>query len=221
MSYYQREDEPDMSNPDVAVDIWQQTAAAMATFGAEAALAMAASESALGSLYQKAEAAGDEEGQAAVMVAWGRAQQMGGQVQQLDGAMVSAMAAIEALVEHRRRVVEELESLTEAIDEADIHDHRLADLVEVVTEIAEEDMQTWADEAAAETLYNEVYDVLKPYTARYSVTTRLVDILYGEAMRPGEEVALRAFVGAIAALTPLLHYEVEAEAEAEKVGELR
>lgn len=173
---------------------WERQTQELAQVPVHADEAITDTESALGALYQQAEAAGDEDAKVAIMAAWGRAQQLHGQLHTTHAALVGTGATMQKLAEQRDVIAAELDSLLEAINEGDVHDHRLADFASDIEADAytwaSESAQEYADESAQEELYNQIYSTLNRYGMSYAETTSAVDILLGDAELNAEQVEM-------------------------------
>lgn len=142
---------------DNALAEWMRLAAQLTGADQSAADALNAAGSALGALYSQAEAAGDEPAMSAISTAWQAAQQKRLIVQHMDAAVSSAAAVMRELVRQRRDALQELESLTDALERADTLDSRLADFVRAV----EEESIIYAEEAVFEQVADNIVDDMR------------------------------------------------------------
>lgn len=141
-------------NDDALAD-WMRMAIPLKNADTQAQTALEETEQALGALWDRAEATGDEDAKNAITVTWQNAQRKRELVRQADAALTGAAAVMGSLVKQRSEAVRELNSLVQAIENADTLDPRLRSLVEAV----EEETVLYMEEACYEDAMEQAMDV--------------------------------------------------------------
>ena len=126
------------SETEVALAFAHLRASELANVPAEAAAALGEAESALGTLYNAAEASGDQTGMDAIVVAWNRTQAIHAQVGQLQAAHAAALALAQQIEAKRSAVANELGTLLTALDEVDLANQHVANVADAVQALSEE-----------------------------------------------------------------------------------
>lgn len=166
--YYSLEDEPDINNPDTALDLWQQEAASLADYPSQAQQAFNEIAETITPWYEDAVAQNDAPLQQQLITIHSRAQQLTEQVARLDALAAGAAATLKTVNEQRYKTVAELEDITEALESFDSDHPKLSDFAEIIWEDSIEHLQEmeslWlddqADERFAEHSYNTLYNRL-------------------------------------------------------------
>lgn len=156
---------------------WMQQALNVADADQQAADALNAAGNALRYLYDQATDAGDETALAHISTAWQAAQYKREKIKQMDAVVGASAAVMSELVRQRRDALEELESLTQAIESGDTLDSRLTDFVRTV----EEETIIYAEEAVFEQVADNIVDDM-----RAEITNTLVEAtgLSPQSLRP-------------------------------------
>lgn len=187
--YYSQEDEPNVDNPETALDLYQQSAASLADYPAQAAQSFREIEETITPWYNQAVANGDAALQQQLIGIHSRAQHLNDQVNHLDALAASAAVTMNKVNEKRVKAVMELSELTEAIDNIDIDHPKLGDALEVLEEIAYENMEytrgmlvadeaaEMADEMMYDRSYNTVYNLLHMHAVSDHAIGRLREAL--------------------------------------------
>lgn len=115
--------------PPDPIDYAEQAAAQSLIIRAES---FETAQNALGSLYQQAEAAGDETALAHVMTTWERVQALAAASQQLEAAQAGLVDLARTVQQQRAELADELNDLTSAIRVIDTDNPLIEQLVEKV-----------------------------------------------------------------------------------------
>lgn len=197
--YYSQEDEPDMSNPDVAIDLIHQEAAALAPYPAEAAQAFNEIIATLTPWIDYAQANNDSDLMNKCATIYSRAEQMFDQVKHMDAHGAAAAAVLKTINEFRVKASLELEELTEAIDSYDTRHPKLEDFVEQIEqdayEMASEEVyydnqvavMEEASELADEVMYDRCYNTLYNLLHRHGIDYQAIGELRSAILEEDDE----------------------------------
>lgn|GEM_PF-4407834 len=154
-NYYQNEDNPDMSNPDTALDMYQSQAAALQTVLEDAYNTVVTSSQKLGEIHEFAVKNNQTELAQKAIDAYAQATKLHELIQHQDAARRGAEAVIEAVTTQRDEVLSELNRLLEGIDDVNETAHPK---LEQFAEAIRDDQREVDDELAYEYMEEVTYD---------------------------------------------------------------
>lgn len=189
-TYYDHEDDHVAANAETALSNWRAVAP---SDPAAIQQHFTTVEQALGGLYDQADQTRDDAAKSQIMTAWNGVQALQQHAEMLEAARAVAAATIAKLDEQRAAVVQELESLTEALYDIDVYDPRLADFAEEVANDAVELAEEYAREGAFELMYDQLYSNIKLYGFTQESASAFMDVLEGDMKpTPTQDAGLRA-----------------------------
>lgn len=155
-------------------------------------------EQRLGWVYQKAEAAGDNDMKVVISETWALAQQNSVRVTQLDAARLASIAMMKRMAEVHAKLAGEYDELHDAVADMDISHPMVSRLVEDVETDTREYMSemesAWMEDEALEIAYQEVFTELiegvreLTGSADWHAVYRLTDMLSNNGLnKPTDE----------------------------------
>lgn len=164
---------------------WQAQSAPLTNYAAEAQTMLDETQRALGALWEKAELEGDEASKQMISDSWQRAQALHDQVVHMDAGLAGAGATIQTLDDQRQAALDELKSITEALDSYDTSHPALESYAEEISSMAEEyvykQAEMYMDDSVRENFYDEIDQRMQEVFGEVDdQTSLLMDFIYGE-----------------------------------------
>lgn len=197
--YYQREDALS-ETPERAIENWTAQSNSLAHVVPEVAQRLEESGAALGELYAKAEASGDERAMQIISTSWTHMETIANQTVQMDATRQAAAAAIQTIDDERQRLADELGGLEKAISEGDENHPLLAGYAETIRADASEYLMEEAIQDAYEYVADSTYDNfqtnLKFATGcEWGQISRFIEVLQGDVeLSPLQSEKLKEFI---------------------------
>ncbi len=202
-TYYDREDEPDMSKPETALDMWNSQRGMLETTLNDAMAFVEEAGQQLGRLYHFAEANKLDEQKESVMATWQHVQGLQNIIHQQQAAHDGASSAIEAILRQRDDIASEMQDLVKAIEEGNEAHPKLRQYAEDIRE-HESEMQesymyeVYAESADEEAAYRVMDNIASTLSHLYDDVTaewyshQIYDLLDGTEPTPEQAKLLRA-----------------------------
>lgn len=174
---------------ETALDIWRNTVRTLENAAPEIAARVNHVGTALGALWQQAQATGDQSAMTRIEESWGHVEQVATQAVMLDGGLAAAKTVVGALKEELDRAETELAELERAVEAVDRRHPLVDDLIQdVAQDIADEAM--WeAEDYVAEGMREDLYfQIVRETGVRdWMAINNLVDWLQGDGMDGTDE----------------------------------